>query len=125
MCGDVGVGLEYWVARKTLHTSLPVGWGDLENEREARVTARIAPVLRAGHGAMWLYLREGADRSFLLRLAPSDCEFLFAAPRVLPKYPPRVFSHLAHRLATVIHDPLLGVAWLDTACAMVRALLEL
>jgi len=68
---------------------------------------------------MHLSVRDGADRAFLLPPAPSDWDVVFAAPRLLPWYRPRVFAHLAHRLATATRDPLLGVARLAVACAMV------
>jgi len=70
---------------------------------------------------MHLSVRDGADRAFLLPPAPSDWDVVFAAPRLLPWYLPRVFAHLAHRLATATRDPLLGVARLAVACAMVSA----
>jgi len=121
--GDPDVGLEYWIGREPLLTSVPGAGDDWANERDARMTARLAPVLRAGNGAMRLSLREGADRAFLLPPAPSDWDVVFAAPRLLPWYLPRVFAHLAHRLATATRDPLLGVARLSAACAMLSALL--
>ena len=121
--GDPDVGLEYWIGREPLLTSVPGAGDDRANERDARMTARMAPVFRAGHGAMRLSLREGADRAFLLPPAPSDWDVVFAAPRLLPWYIPRVFAHLAYRLATATRDPLLGAARLSAACAMVSALL--
>ena len=66
------------------------------------MTSRLAPVLRAGHGAMRLSLRDGADRAFFLLPAPSDWDVVFAAQRLLPCYLPRVFAHLAHRLAVAV-----------------------
>ena len=43
---------------------------------------------------MCLPLRESADRTFLLPSAPSDWDTVFAAPRLLPWFLPRVFTHL-------------------------------
>jgi len=121
--GDANVGLECWVGKEPLLTSVPRAGDDWADERDARMTARLAPVLRAGPGAMRLSVRDCADRAFLLPPAPSDWDVVFAAPRLLPWYLPRMFAHLAHRLATATRDPLLGVARLAAACAMVRALL--
>jgi len=90
---------------------------------QRQLPTRLAPVARAGHGAMRLPLLESADRTFLLPPAPSDCDFVFAALRLLPWFLPRVFTYHAHRLATATRDPLLGVARLAAACAMVSAVL--
>jgi len=122
-CGDVSVGLECWVGREPLLTSVPVPGDDWANERDARMMGRLTPVARAGHGAMGLPLRESADRTFLLSSAPSDWDTVFAAPRLLPWFLPRVFTHHAHRLTTATRDPLLHVARLAAACAMVSAVL--
>jgi len=119
--GDVSVGLEFWVGREPLITSVPVPGDDWANERDARMMGRLAPVARAGHGTMRLPLRESADRTFLLLPAPSDWDFVFAAPRLLPWFLLRVFTYHAHRLATAMRDPVLGVARLAAACAMVSA----
>jgi len=121
--GHVSVGLEFWVGREPLLTSVPVPGDDWANERDARMMGRLAPVARAGHGAMRLPLRESADRTFLLPPASSDWDFVFAAPRLLPWFLPRVFTHYAHRLATATRDPLLSVARLAAACSMVSAVL--
>ena len=121
--GDVSVGLEFWVGREPLLTSVPVPGDDWANELDARMMGRLAPVARAGHGAMRLPLRESADRTFLLPSAPFDCDFVFAAPRLLPWFLPRVFTHHAHRLATATRDPFVGEARLAAACAMVSAVL--
>jgi len=48
---------------------------------------------------------------------------VFAAPRLPTLFLPRVFTYLAHRLMTATRDPLLGVARLAAACAMVSAVL--
>jgi len=96
---------------------------DWANERDGRMMGSLAPVARAGHGAMRLPLRESANRAFLLPPAPSDWDFVFAAPRLLSWFLPRVFTHHAHRLATATRDPLLGVARLAAACAMMSAVL--
>jgi len=121
--GEVSVGLEFWVGREPLLTSVPVPGDDWATERDVRMMRRLAPVARAGHGAMRLPLRESADRTFLLPSAPSDWDSVFAAPRLLPWFLPRVFTHHANRLATATRDPLLGVARLAAACAMVSAVL--
>jgi len=121
--GDASVGLEFWVGREPLLTSVPVPGDDWANERDARMMLRLAPVARAGHGVMRLPLRESADRTFLLPPAPSDWDFVFAAPRLLPWFLPRIFTHHAHRIATATRDPLFGVARLAAACAMVSAVL--
>jgi len=121
--GDVSVGLEFWVGREPLVSSVPVPGDDWANERDARMMGRLAPVARAGHGAMRLPLRESADRTFLLPSAPSDWDFVFAAPRLLRWFLPRVFTHHANRLATATRDPLLGIARLAAPCAMVSAVL--
>jgi len=88
--GDVSVGLELWVGREPLLTSVPVLGDDWANEQDACMMGRLAPVARASHGAMRLPLRESADRTFLLPAAPSDWDFVFAAPRLLPWFLPRV-----------------------------------
>jgi len=121
--GDVSVGLEFWVGREPLLTSVPAPEDDWANERDACMMGRLAPLARVGHGAMRLPLRESADRTFLLPSAPSDWDFLSTAPRLLPWFLPRVFTHHANRLATETRDPLLGVARLAEACAMVSAVL--
>jgi len=121
--GDVSVGLEFWVGREPLLTSVPVPGDNWANERDARMMRRLAPVARAGHGATRLPLRKSADRTFLLPPAPSDWDFVFAAPRLTPWFLPRVFTHHAHCVATATRDPLLGVARLAVAFAMVSAVL--
>jgi len=50
--GDAVVGLEDWVGKEPLLTSVLGAGDDWANERDARMTARLAPVLRAGHGAI-------------------------------------------------------------------------
>jgi len=122
-CGDVSVGLEVWVGRQPLLSSVPVPGDDWANERDARLMGRLAPVARAGHGAMRLPLRESTDRTFLLPSAPSDWDTVFAAPRLLPWFLPQVFTHRVYRLTTATRDPLLSVARLAAACAMVSTVL--
>jgi len=106
--GDVSVGSKFLVGRESLFTSVHVPGDDWANKRDARMMKRLAPVARAGHGAMRLPLRETADRTFLLPPARSDWYFVLAAPRLLPWFLPWVFTHQAHRLATATRDPSLA-----------------
>jgi len=106
--GDESVVLDFWVGREPLLNSLPVSGCDWANKRDARMIGQLAPVARTGHGAMRLPLREPADRTFVLPSAPSDWDFVFAAPRLLSWFFSRVFSYHAHRLATANGTPSLA-----------------